>query len=447
MRASIAGNTKTYSPEVELNPAQMRAYRRVEDPEQKITAFVAGAGSGKTYFGGFVAAMLCIQNEGCSGILVAHDLDAVTEVVLPDFLRWIPEEMIISHNLTRKVIKLTGDRTVYYTTAGNKSKLEAKTLAWAYCDELRYWPPESWIRLFGRIRDAGASNMKIFVTTTPDRRSWIYHALTSNPDIVVIHGSAHENRRNLHPNYLPTMKRALTKELYEAYVEGKWVIMSGGVFKYREERHLISNLYDPSKPLHASMDFGRVNPHVVLFQYHEFDTLFRVRENVCVIAEFGPKQTPTRELCHLLKDWLEEKEFTIANLYCDPAGNAKSQEEGISSVEIVREVLGVEPIFTYDKRRTNRRNGVELMQSKLSPYEGPPSLYFDRSLSQPEDDPFMVERGIVRGIGVVEAIEQIEYDGDTGVYEKKTGRDHSLDALRYAIINLIEPPASSYGSI
>ena len=118
--------------------------------------------------------------------------------------------------------------------------------------------------------------------------------------------------------------------------------------------------------------------------------------------------------------------WTRGTAYVDPAGAAKSPVVGWSDIDVLESDLWrVE--FTHDPTLRHIPHGIEMIRKKLKNMAGKTSLYFDKKL-------LGNKRGIIR------AIQLTEYPEKKGEISEKPNKDglydHSLDALRYAVVNL-----------
>ena len=82
------------------NAAQKRFKKAIQQYRNGLLA--AGVGTGKTYGGSRYASEIAEMNKGCAGYIVGHSLDAVRNVLIPDFLSHWPEEAVFEHNKNEK---------------------------------------------------------------------------------------------------------------------------------------------------------------------------------------------------------------------------------------------------------------------------------------------------------------------------------------------------------
>jgi len=102
---------------------------------------------------------------------------------------------------------------------------------------------------------------------------------------------------------------------------------------------------------------------------------------------------------------------------CDPAGSAKNEQTGRSSVEALMDAG-----FSVRKRKSHIVDGVEMIRAALRPAVGAPRLYVHPRCKR-----------------LIEAMQGYRYSDGGGEVPIKDGvHDHLIDALRYFFVNFPE---------
>lgn len=174
--------------------------------------------------------------------------------------------------------------------------------------------------------------------------------------------------------------------------------------------------YNPNLPLYRSIDFGFVNPFVCLWiqidgdnNIYVIDEYIRSRATIDIHADETKKRTPCPE----------EK---VAATFCDPAGAARNDVTGSSSVRQLK-AHGIHTRF----RKSGILEGIELIRRAIRSGDGKTSLFISPNCPR-----------------LIEALQCYHYPESTsdtnrelplkdGVY------DHPIDALRYFFINHTRP--------
>lgn len=100
----------------------------------------------------------------------------------------------------------------------------------------------------------------------------------------------------------------------------------------------------------------------------------------------------------------------------DPAGRQRSEQTGVSTVEVMRKAG-----LVVRDRRMGTNAGLALIRARLRPASGPPTLFVHGSCEK-----------------LIESLERYRYPADQPecLTPLKDGSDHAVDALRYMIQNL-----------
>lgn len=426
----------------ELNPTQYKCFLKVKEGHRKHErhiGFFGGVGAGKTFFGALAAWTLCLENPGESGFIVAHDLKPLENEILPAFLKLVPQGWVLNHSKKNRYLDLVGSRRVYYGTAKNWEALESYTVAWCWGDEVRYWVYKAFIRLQARVRSKTATLARCVWTSTPER-NWMFREFAQGKKgRIYFTASTEENVANLDEFYFDDLKSSLSQANFDTYVGGQFHSAGTGLFLFDPEQHVKSGLYDDRLPVDVCIDFGVRSPHVLFCQYRDYDYDFQTHETVRVIDEIvAGDGSHTSKLAGDIKEHIAKKGYRLGNIYCDPAGRARDQASGMTSIHLIHRMLGKMPKYTTDPNRTLVANGIDLMNKMLAPYQGQPTLYFEAKLA--ED----ATRGICNALTYAELPMDKSGNPTSDNYKKEGYYEHALDCCRYYLVNLIRPPSLFY---
>ena len=193
----------------------------------------------------------------------------------------------------------------------------------AILDEIDTIPKEKamqvWIRVLARNRkgfiapDGSLGNNTVGITTTPEGFNFVYslwvkeHA--DNPDYELIRGRTADNH-HLHPDYVKNLMASYPKQLIAAYLEGKFVNLTGntvydGFNRTDNSTNLTLEDFSQTDALHIGMDFniGRMSALVgmkktdpdndlrQLFAVAEFHNLMDTPAMIMAIQSRYPNRT------------------------------------------------------------------------------------------------------------------------------------------------------------
>lgn len=186
----------------------------------------------------------------------------------------------------------------------------------------------------------------IMDTNPPDTSSWIYKmceiekpegwAFFKQPSGVSEHA---ENIKNLPKNYYKRIMSGKDEDWIKVYVHGEYgfLVEGNAVFSnFRDRFHVASEIIEPSPAfaLQIGVDFG-LTPAAIIGQKLSDGRWLILDELVatdCGIIRFA----------ELLSSYIAENypDFNVANCWGDPAGNARSQSDERTSLEIMNTHTG-----------------------------------------------------------------------------------------------------------
>ena len=414
--------------EVRIDYSPLPAQHAFHACKDRVKCMLGGVGSGKTRAGGAEAANHALNQPNCDGMIISPTYNMLTRLSLPSFLETLPKQAIKEHRKGDRVFILHNGGKVWYASADRPETLDGSNLAWFWVDEARYIKRMAYTTLLARLRQPGAIRHQGFLTTTPEM-NWLFDEFGSDSrpdDRAIINARTQDNIHNP-DDYIDQMERSYSASLFDMYVGGQFVHLSGGVFAdFNTSIHVQKLAVDPKTPVNIAVDFGYRNPSVLYWQVFPFCKEHNSRQCMHIIDEDQPTNISTRQLVELVKKKFARNQWRRGLAYVDPAGAAASIVEGYSDVSLFKGD-GWKVLATYDPRKRWIPYGIDQIRLKLMPHSGMPSLYIDSKCKH--------ERGIIRALQASkypdkQAGTQANVPVKDGLY------DHARDALRYAVIGL-----------
>jgi len=365
----------------------------------------------------------------------------------------------------------------------NYKAIDGTEFAWALLDETKDTKEEAVKEIIvGRLRQVGLwvdkhntiyndpNKIKgedvvgwqpLYIFTSPARVKWIndwfelegdydqinlkikspgefYHVESINKCVII--SSTYFNQHNLPPGYIESRLESWKGDqaMIDRLIYGSPVSKTGGEWftSFSREQHVMPCTYDPSLPLHITLDFN-VNPYMTLLvsQLHEsddpkYDYIDRTLREYCLK---NPKNN-TEDICtDFLYDYIEAE--TGLFYYGDPSGKnrqtvSKDLKHNYSTLEMVLRpmlhstsdrVLHRAPTLVKSKHFCNRyMNGTLRIKFEIDP-----------SCKNTINDFEYLKEGPNGGYN-----KEKTTDPDTKVSYEKLG--HCADAFRYRIVKQFE---------
>ena len=189
----------------------------------RIRLFVGGIGSGKTWAG---ALEVVRQPPNTRVMVVAPTYRVLKDATLPAFMEAV-RPLVASHRRAELVTKLTNGTEILWRTATEPDRLRGPNLGAIWIDEAAMIKsPEAFEILVGRLRLAPG---RLWCTTTPKGFNWL-HDLSRDESTGVHHASTRDNAA-LPDDFYTFVEGRYTSELAAQELEGRFVDLSGGLFK------------------------------------------------------------------------------------------------------------------------------------------------------------------------------------------------------------------------
>ncbi len=405
-------------------PSQERFHQCTD----RFKGFSGPIGSGKSQALCQEAIKLSYLNPGRVGLIGAPTYPMLRDATLTSFLEiLISNDIPFEYNKAENILLLEDTRSrILFRAVDDFERLRGTNLAWFGVDELTYCPEESWLRLEGRLRDPKASRLCGYAVWTPKGFDWVYRRFISDPveGYKAVLASPKENYHLLRaiPDFYERLKQSYDERFYQQEVLGAYLNVNAGRCYHAFDRGL--NLrkleWTPWEPLYWALDFN-VDPMCsVVAQRHG--------DEVHVIDEIVISRASTADACAEFRSRFPTGVKKLI-IYGDASGNT-IQTTGTSDYRIVREFFhgegGVETSYKVPAKNPFVRERVNLMNAKLKPTAGDPTLFIDPKCKELIKD--------FEEVTFVAGTTQIDKDRDSK-------RTHLSDALGYLVWQECRKPA------
>jgi len=377
--------------DVELYPQQFK----FATSRARMTAFVGGIGSGKT-FAGAVRVVYEVAEVGGLGEVIAPTYPMLRDATMRT-LRELAQPLIAEENRSEMRWRLANGAEILFRSADEPERLRGPNLSWVWLDEAALCPPQTWPIVIGRLRAGGRAG-RAWMTATPRGRNWLFQVCKSG-EVEVFRASTMDNP-HLDEEFVASLQRAYTGEFARQELHGEFISLEGLVYdEFNRTTHVVRRDDDLWTRVVAGVDEGYTNPAVILVV--GLDTDGRAH----VIDEFYRRRALRDEFVAAAREF--QQRYGVELFCVDPSAAgliAEMQAAGL-------------PAVAADNRV---REGVQVVKAALQVAgDGRPRL--------------TVSPVAANTIAEFEAY--VWAQGRAGLKDEpeKTG-DHAMDALRYALM-------------
>lgn len=246
------------------------------DLPQRFTAFVGGAGSGKTITGAAWAVKMAIDHPGSTGLILAPTYKMLKSATRVEFDAMLNRTAVSAKNEQDGRLTLTNGTTIWFRSTESPEGFRGITAAWGWLDEGAYADAEAWRVLVQRLRQPGFPN-KAIVTTTPLGMNWVYDKFASPERNDALYNYIRISTRDnttLGTDYVESMAASFDPEYAQQEIEGEFIAFRGLVYKtFKPDRHVQRFELDEDEVKETLYfhDFGSDHPMVVLVCQVDYD--------------------------------------------------------------------------------------------------------------------------------------------------------------------------------
>jgi PBSX family phage terminase large subunit len=349
-------------PEIEIDLSHHKKQSDFVFCDDLYTAFIGGIASGKSY-GGAVKSLLAAGKGKSLGMIVAPTYTMLQDVcwrAVSDMAR----EAIVKANTSKMTMTFKGGGEILFRSADNPERLRGSNLNWTWIDEAGSCSSGTWEIIIGRLR-AGNAAGKLWVTSTPKGRNWLYRVSDS---MTIFRASTMENPY-LAQEYIDAITKNYHGEFARQEIYGEFVSMEGVVYPmFSRASHVTERNRADMKQFYLALDEGYTNPAVVLDIGEDSDGRLHVFQEW---YEKGKLQETVVQLC---KKWHEQFPRTLmavdaaaAGLIADLKNNSLPAEPHkgrvLDGIQKVQNYLSVQedgkPRLTIDPHCVNLINELE----------------------------------------------------------------------------------------
>jgi hypothetical protein len=317
----------------------------------KYPALVSGLGAGKTEALVYRTLRLMTEIPNLRIGIYEPTVDLIKRIIYPRF-----EDIFANSGIPYKLNKSDGIMQVWmnggvseiiFRSMDNYTRIIGYETHHAILDEIdtlsREKAFEVWVRVLARNRKSfidirtGKRGMNtVGITTTPEGFNFVYNMWVkdhaNNPDYELITGRTADNH-HLPEDYVSSLRATYPPQLIEAYLEGKFVNLSGntvysGFDRVESHKNLVIDDFPVSATLHIGMDFNVGRMSAVVGMKGDDDS-----KNLYIVSEFhNLMDTPT--MIEAITARFPDRQIVV---YPDASGKSrKSVDASKSDIALLR---------------------------------------------------------------------------------------------------------------
>ena len=409
---------------------------------ERFRLLIAGRRGGKSLAGTIEALWWADQNPGSTGVIVAPTYPMLSDVNIPTFFQWLPEQQVKSWNKQEKRLELVNGSEIRFRSGDTPDRLRGAEYDWAWLDEACFMKKDAWEVLYPTLT---STEGVAWITTTPQGFDWVHQtfykpAMEGTEDYAAWQYRTVDNP-HINADMVEKAKREMSSQMFRQEYLASFEKFTGLVYTdFDTKVNVISEDVETDKHgllYFVGIDVGYTNPTAALLMAED------TSHNIYVLDEMYESRLTAPEIASRVKELVGKRK--IDYYVIDPASKGTSQTSEMSVYEqLVENGLYAEP-GNNDVRagidrttqllrniKENKKRGVE---------EQMPGLY--------------IHERCTNTIAEMERYEWNEKRGgndDSNKDERpRKAFDHTLDATRYVIMSRPDwfdrPTTDIYGRI
>jgi len=372
-----------------------------------------GGGCGKTFVEAGIVMLFAEQYPGSRGAFLAPNYPQLRQAFAPHFTMYLTQSGLhskIQWHRADNIITWHNGSSIFLRSVQEPEAILGLDLAWAVCDELGLWNERAWDYLQTRMRQPGYPHLIRGGYTPKGAAHWTAARLAPSENIEIIRAALMDNP-SITQDVLDRLRAEYGEgsDLWRQEVLGEFVAWSGLIYPLREEVHVaepphITEGMQCYTNVVAGVDWGWENPGAIVYVGVDHNDVAWVLDEV--VAEHQPVQEYWAK--HALDG---QRRYRVSSFACDPSSPENIEafrRAGIRARAAQNRVLpGIQAVAArFATDRIKIAPGCTHTLSEMRTYS-------------------WRQRG----------------DGTVVPDEPQKVRDHAMDALRYAVMELARPRA------
>ena len=276
--------------------------------QSRFSALIGGIGSGKTTAGALKVLAEVSQLPPHLGMIVAPTYRMLSDATFRTFQQHA-QPILADFKRSEMLQYLKNGSEVLLRSAENPERLRGPDLAWVWMDEASLCSDKAWHVLVGRLRytlpGKGARAGRMWITTTPKGRNWLY----DNYGRMSVFRARTKDNIFLDKDYVDSLYSIYTGDLARQELEGEFVAWEGLVYReFSRDAHVKPVENNEAWRVVIGLDFGFTNPTaaiVVAFdgddKAYALDELYKRRltpdDLVVAVRELADRYRPESIIC------------------------------------------------------------------------------------------------------------------------------------------------------
>ena len=420
--------TQRVAPELTFSPLpwQVEPWRDTAP----VMLLTGSAGGGKSRLAAEKLHGFCLHYPGAMALAVRKIRQSMTNstVLFLEHAVIGKNNQLVRHFPSKRRFEYRNGSMLVYGGMANQEQREQirsigkdGSLDIVWMEEANGFQESDFNEIIARMRGKTAAWRQIELTTNPDTPShWIYKRLIKGGQAHVYYSGATDNYHN--PDDYITSLESLTGVQYKRLVKGQWIQAEGAVYDgFRHELHVVEPFAIPREwRRFRAVDFGYTNPFVCQWWAIDGDGrlyLYREMYRTQTLVEDA-----ARQIVELSQG--ERIETTICDH--DAEDRATLEHHGVPT-KPAQKAVSV---------------GIQAVQARLRKAgDGRPRLFlFSDALIEPDAKLEAKRKPLCALDEFPGYIWQETRDGRPNKEEPVKDNDHSMDALRYAIMYVDNAP-------